>query len=338
MAEPTVAAGFARGLLDLAATQGAARGPLAAAAGIDPADLEDQDNRIPFAAYVALMRAAKAATGDPALALHFGEAMDIGQLSIVGLLGQACATTGEAFAQLNRYARLAVDIDLGATDRLQLVQRGAALWLVDTRPDPDDFPELTESGFARMAASGRRLGLAAPILEVHVTHEEPPYRDEYERIFQAPVRFGSSWNAVRIDPAVMTRPIATQPRYVFGVLSERAEALLAELEASKTMRGRVERLLLPMLHTGQAAIAPVARQLGLSRQTLYRRLRAEGVTFEAVLDGLRHRLALHYLQGRKVSVNETAYLVGFSDRAAFSRAFKRWTGTGPGAARSGRES
>jgi AraC-like DNA-binding protein len=180
--------------------------------------------------------------------------------------------------------------------------------------------------------------LAAPILEVHVTHEEPPYRDEYERIFQAPVRFGSSWNAVRIDPAVMTRPIATQPRYVFGVLSERAEALLAELEASKTMRGRVERLLLPMLHTGQAAIAPVARQLGLSRQTLYRRLRAEGVTFEAVLDGLRHRLALHYLQGRKVSVNETAYLVGFSDRAAFSRAFKRWTGTGPGAARSGRES
>lgn len=73
----------------------------------------------------------------------------------------------------------------------------------------------------------------------------------------------------------------------------------------------------------------IASKLGLSRQTLFRKLKAEGVTFEKVLDELRHRLALHYLSGKKVSVNETAYLVGFSDPAAFSRAFKRWTGSCP---------
>ena len=73
----------------------------------------------------------------------------------------------------------------------------------------------------------------------------------------------------------------------------------------------------------------IASKLGLSRQTLFRKLKAEGVTFEKVLDELRRTMALHYLRGRKVSVNETAYLVGFSDPAAFSRAFKRWTGYSP---------
>lgn len=91
------------------------------------------------------------------------------------------------------------------------------------------------------------------------------------------------------------------------------------------------------LHFAEAVdMSEIAQRLGLSRQTLYRNLKAEGVTFEQVLDELRHKLALHYLNGKKVSVNETAYLVGFSDPAAFSRAFKRWTGTSPRAARTPR--
>jgi AraC-like DNA-binding protein len=80
----------------------------------------------------------------------------------------------------------------------------------------------------------------------------------------------------------------------------------------------------------------IAAKMNQSRHTLHRALKDEGVTFEQVLDDLRHTLALQYLQGKKVSVNETAYLVGFSDPAAFSRAFKRWTGMSPRDARAGR--
>jgi len=87
--------------------------------------------------------------------------------------------------------------------------------------------------------------------------------------------------------------------------------------------------MMPVLHTGDVAADWVAEKMGVSRWTLARKLKTEGTTFEQVLDDFRRTMALHYLTSKKVSVNETAYLVGFSDPAAFSRAFKRWTGVSP---------
>ncbi|HYJ29032.1 MAG TPA: helix-turn-helix domain-containing protein [Allosphingosinicella sp.] len=95
------------------------------------------------------------------------------------------------------------------------------------------------------------------------------------------------------------------------------------------LRTEIERRIEPLLATGGVGIEQVARQLGLSRQTLYRRLKAEGATFEELLDGLRHRLALRLIRDERLSVKEAAYRLGFSDPAAFSRAFKRWTGSSP---------
>lgn len=336
MAEPTVGAGFARGLLDFAVSKGASRDALVAAAGLADTDLDDQDARVPFVNYVMLMRAAKAMTGDPALALHFGEAVNIADVSIVGLIGDSCPTMIDAFHQLNRYVRLVVETGLPGPprDRFELQRKDGGLWIVDTRPMPNLFPELTESAFSQLVSRARRV-LERPIEALHVTHSDPGYADEYARIFRAPVTFDAEWNAMRVDENWAAEPVAILPRYVFGILSERADALLKELECASTTRARVERLLMPVIHTGQASMDRLAAAMGLSRQTLFRKLRAEGTSFEKLHDELRHKLALHYLAGRKVSVNETAYLVGFSDPAAFSRAFKRWTGRSPKALREG---
>jgi AraC-like DNA-binding protein len=73
----------------------------------------------------------------------------------------------------------------------------------------------------------------------------------------------------------------------------------------------------------------IAGKLCCSRQTLFRKLKLEEVTFEQVLDELRHKLALNYLNTHHASVKELARLVGYSDPASFSRAFKRWTGSSP---------
>ncbi|ATQ41719.1 AraC family transcriptional regulator [Caulobacter mirabilis] len=333
MAEPTVSAGLAKGFLDFAVTRGAEARALGERSGVTAADLSDHDGRLPMARYVALVRAAKDLTGDPALPLRFAEAVDMSEVSIVGLLTNASETMMEAFAQLNRYGRLVAEVDLGAESRFRLDVHDGGFWMIDTRDEPNAFPEMTETTFARLTCGPRRFLPRPHVLEVHVTHSAPVHRTEYDRIFQCPVRFDSDWNAMRLDPTLTTHRVQLQPRYVFGVLSAHADALMANLEASKSVRGRVESLLMPILHTGQANMDLIARRMGLSRQTLYRKLKAEDATFERVLDDLRRRLALHYLGGKRASVNETAYLVGFSEPAAFSRAFKRWTGDSPRAAR-----
>src|SRR6185312_16451708 len=119
MSELTVAAGLARGLLDVAIARGGDETQLLARAAIDPEILSDQDNRIPFTKYVALMRAGKDLCNDPALGLHFGEANDLAQVSIVGLLGISSETMVEGLTQLNRYGRLVIEFD-GGPDRFRL--------------------------------------------------------------------------------------------------------------------------------------------------------------------------------------------------------------------------
>lgn len=331
-------ASYVGALLDLAVSRGASRPALLARSQIDERGLGDPDNRVPLSRFIALMRAGKALSGDPALALHFGEAFDCAALSIVTMAGQGCANVGDAFALQNRLSRLIIEVDVrGGGDRFTLQRDKAGVWLVDHRESPNDFPEITESGFARMACAARVMGAAGLMKAVHVTHAAPAYRAEYDRIFQVPVTFDSDRNAILLgNDDWLTQKLELQPRYVTDVLSERAEALFRKLEDSKSLRGRVEALLTPIMHSRDAGMARIAGELGVSTRTLSRRLKAEGLSFEKVLDELRCRLAVRYLKDQGVSVNETAYRLGYSEHAAFSRAFKRWTGSLPGAMRARR--
>jgi AraC-like DNA-binding protein len=220
-----------------------------------------------------------------ALGLRFGETVDCADDSVVAMMSRACATVGDAIVQRNRYGRLLGEFGNEPADAWVVQPCGRNIWL---------------------------MGAILLLPAAHFTHPEPPYRAEYERVFQAPLVFGCDRNALLLDAAWLQLKIAQVPSCVFGILS-----------------AQVERLLMSVLHTGEVGVSDIARRLGTSRQTLYRRRKAEGTNYEQLLDELGHRMSLLYLDGRKVSVNETACLVGFSDPAAFSRAFKRWTGKSP---------
>jgi AraC-like DNA-binding protein len=337
MGTSTIAAGYAKALLDFAVSRGADRKLLISRSGVDPAESAAQDDRVPLANYVALMTAGIELCNEPALALQFGEAVLMPDVSIVGLICSAAETVGAARLQMNRYARLIVDEDAGQTaDIYDIVRDEAGVWLEVNSKSVIGNLHLTEASFSQCVTGARTVLGSTPGFAdrnfpraVHFSHSAPSYRAEYDRIFKAPLVFGSNRNALQIDEEFLSIKLPPSNRYVFGLLNERAEALLKELENSTSIRARVESLLISILHTGETSMDLIAAKQGLSRQTLLRKLKAENTTYEKVLDELRHRMAIEYLNSRKVSINETAYLVGFSEPAAFSRAFKRWTGTSP---------
>ena len=127
---------------------------------------------------------------------------------------------------------------------------------------------------------------------------------------------------------------AARPNPLMAFLGDLAGAIDRSATRSQpSFRREVEAVVEPLLASGDANIDSVAREMGLSRQTLYRRLKAEGATFEQLLDELRHKLALKLVRAEGMAVKQAAWRLGFSDPAAFSRAFKRWTGSAPSTAR-----
>ena len=331
MKRDTVSAGLARSVLDFACDKGADREVLLDAAGLNAASLADQDARVPLSTYLALIRAARTATHDPALPLNHAVDTRLERMSVVGLIVHSSASMPDAMKQLNRYSRLMMEVDvMEQGDRFSVLTEKGGVWIVDNRPDPDASPEITEAAFGRFIGEFRRAFPEAPFaVQIEVTHAAPAHAEAYERILRCPVRFGARCNALEIAPVWLTKTFDNSSRYVFGIFTDRADALLAALEAEQSLRARIEAHLMPDLHKGETSIDKVAADLGMSRATLYRRLKEEGVTFAELVDDLRLRLASDYLAARKVSINETAYLVGFSEASSFVRAFRRWTGKSP---------
>lgn len=336
MKNATVSAGLARNFLQYAVDKGTSKASLLARSQLTEVALQDQDARVSMLAYQSLIEAAVDLTGDQAIAVRFSVETRIETISIVGLIVHSARSMPDAMTQLNRYAKLVVEVDvMAAAERFSVVPANKQIWIVDNRPNPNEFPALGEMAFGRFIGEFRRhFPEMVFALAVELTHAEPLYAAKLAEILRVPVSFGCPRNAMQIAPQVLAAEFDEPNAYVFGLFAERADALLAELERNPTLRSRIEAYLIKHLHRGEVTMEVVAIELAMSRQTLYRRLREEGVTFAQIHDDLRRQMALDYLGAKKASVNETAYLVGFSEASGFVRAFRRWTGMTPLAFRS----
>ena len=104
--------------------------------------------------------------------------------------------------------------------------------------------------------------------------------------------------------------------------------------SKRSLSMRVSKLIRIQLERGKVGVETVAGQLNMSRYTLHKKLRQEGLTFAALLEQVRREQAITYMKDKSKPLVEIAEQLGFSELSAFSRAFKRWMGTPPAEYRS----
>lgn len=169
-------------------------------------------------------------------------------------------------------------------------------------------------------------------LSVSFQHAQPACAEKYSLYFEAPVRFGAAGDCILFPLEAVDRALpGTNPQ--FARMHDQLNVdYLAQLREGDLVH-RVKAGIIDALPSGPVGNETVARDLGMSVRSLQRRLAEAGTSFRDLLDTSRHEMALGYIRDPGIEMVEIAFLLGFSDQSAFSRAFKRWTGKTPNAVR-----
>jgi AraC-like DNA-binding protein len=329
----TVLSVSSRALVEACDRLGVDTDRLLAAVGIRRETLHDPDARLANRDAGALWAKAYELSGDPVLSLHVAEACPLGAYKVIDYMGVNARTVGEAFRYAARYFPLintAVRVTIDETsdpvtfDVTAEVGGPAGV----TRP----YAEYCLAVFVLHVRAG--TGVPFPVRRVTFTHRAPPEIREHERIFGCPVRFEGARNRLYVDRAAWDLPTrASADSGVLGVLAEHADLLLARLPRGPDLVERTRRAIGQRLRGGEPTLESVARELGMSGRSLQRRLRELGCTFAALSDEVRAATARLYLDEPDMALAEIAHLLGFADQPAFTKAFKRWTGSTPSQAR-----
>jgi AraC-like DNA-binding protein len=154
---------------------------------------------------------------------------------------------------------------------------------------------------------------------------------EFRRLFGCKVEFGERADAIQLSTDTMALRIPTADNRLGIMLRSYADALLKQVRpiGRDSLADKAAAVIAQRLSSGKSSLRNVARRLHLSERTLRRRLRGSGVTFNELVSRVRRDLADDWLQRTDFNVKHISYLLGYSDAAAFSRAYKRWTGRSP---------
>lgn len=300
--------------------------PIFRDAGLDPACWEKHDARFDDRRLDAAWVHAIQASGDPCFGLRAVHFTSPASLHALGFAWLASSTLYEAISRAVRYYRVITD---GMRLSLQRVGGQCKLRIDYMMVKPRSRNEVVDSFWAglvslcRMSTSDDFAPLALTL-----RRPKPNCSDQFDALFRAPIHYGAASDEMVFRLADIDRPLPTANRELVNMHERILRDYLSRLDTDhfpNAVRSRLVRRLID----GPADIEDVAKDFNMSRRTLQRRLSEDNTSYTHILDATRRELAGYYIDDQHMPVKEVAFLLGYSEPANFTRAFKRWTGRVP---------
>jgi AraC-like DNA-binding protein len=326
----TIPIAFVHGMLSGLQARGGPCDELLQAAGIAPALLQQAGARVTADQYVALFRRLIEHLDDEAIGF-LSRPLKRGSFALMARSALGATTLEVAQRRVAQAFRVLQD-DLLLEPLREGDLAGLALRFTDAATArPVFLHELLLRIFWRLLAwlAGGQL----PVARFDFAFESPAYAAGYAKVFPAELRFGRPQSAFWFDAALLQQPVRRDEAAL--------RAFMAEAHAHVIVPRRSDPTSTRVRHHLQAAqpawpdLAATADALHMAASTLQRRLAMDGTSFQSLKDELRRDLAIVRLHTSTVSLAALADELGFVDSTAFQRAFKKWTGSAPGAYRRG---
>jgi AraC-like DNA-binding protein len=316
-----------RGLVEAVEQVGVSRTELLRIAQLDPTDLDYEEACVPRSVVYRLCERAMELTGDPAFGLHWIEHLCAAAFNPVSHLVAHAANLRQGLESLHRFHRLLND------------QPSFRLFEHDDKVTVECFNLGGASlGMQRVASEMLVFGIVrlirsfcpqARVDDVSFAYPAPEYHGEYTRLLALVPLFGQLQTRIVFDRALMNASSLHKDEDVHEALRAIAERRILRLIEHAPFTLRVRDLLVEQGPT-HPDMDRIARALGLSKRSLRRRLVSEGSSYKAIVKEALAIVAKRYLREKRLTIQETAYEMGFADSSTFHRAFKRWTGNTPG--------
>jgi AraC-like DNA-binding protein len=269
-------------------------------------------------------------TKDPLFGLHFGESLQLAALGIVGQIIQNSRTVGEAITHAAEFTHLLTDLfDMDVTQ----ADDTFSIDFVANRKQAEEYPFLFQqmadsvTVFALHELDGLILERIKPLTVTLPYHPSDP--EEYQRVLRCTLITAGNTYKLEFDKCYWNEPILTANYELQSVLLQKASAMSNTLVASQSLKERICTYLLANAYLGIPTLEEIAANFNTSSRSLQRKLQDEDVTYQQLADSVRKSLAVHYLESGQYPIKEISYILGYNELSAFTRAFKRWTGTTP---------
>jgi AraC-like DNA-binding protein len=175
------------------------------------------------------------------------------------------------------------------------------------------------------------IGEPIRLQETHFTFKAPAHRSELQIMFPSQLQFKRSANRLIFDAQYLDKPLVRSDQELATYVQNAPADVMTIPGADTTLEAQIERMI-GQRHPERLVFAPIhelAKELGVSSQTLHRRLKESATSYQKIKDNLRREVAIHKLVNERLSVEQVAEVVGFTESRSFTRAFKHWTGLTP---------